>query len=151
MIALVAVCAHSEVVWGIGDTYEAALADAQPYSDGDFATAHPDYRIVEISDEQVAAIRSGAIDWEDEIAPIAARSAGRAWAEREADAIVDWSDARELWLATDADALPLIDEPVVGLRSGTLASELPPTWRSTAPSLLGTLDVRRAMWIALPK
>jgi len=105
MIAVIDTDGTRLVVWGLGETREAALADAAKwdYEESD------EQRYVEVTDEQTVAIRAGEIDWFN-LASIAARAAGRAWADREADAVLDWSNVSDAWLSPSLDALPLIDE-----------------------------------------
>ena len=68
MIALIDTDGTRLVVWGLGETEEAALDDAEQW---DYATdtGATDLRgewqrYVEVSVEQAAAIEAGAVDWE---------------------------------------------------------------------------------------
>lgn len=45
-----------------------------------------------------------------------AERAGVSWAEREADAVVDWSRVSASWQGTAIDALPLVDSEDEGER-----------------------------------
>ena len=51
-----------------------------------------------------------------------ARAAGRAWTDREWDALTDTDDADPRWLASDNDAYPLIEDARGSARRAALAA-----------------------------
>ena len=68
MIALIDTDGTRLVVWGLGDTEGAALADAEQWDymtdTGPTGLRGEWQRYAEVSDEQAAAIEAGAVDWE---------------------------------------------------------------------------------------
>lgn len=102
-----------EVVWGLGATEDGALADGR-FQLG-LNECESDLCVVEVSKAQVLAIENGDVSWPPDVSDVSGpmsiercREAGQAWAQREAEACIDWEGASE-WLSTYRDALPLVD------------------------------------------